>query len=280
MISPQSIEAAGATHAGPNRTHNEDSFAMLPELGLFMVADGVGGQAGGEVASRLAVDTVREFFECGDPDATWPFGVDPSSTRDEAQLIQSLWRANRRIRDAAQRNEAMHGMATTFAGIRVGSSGFCVAHLGDSRVYRFRDRRLELLTEDHSLRSEYRRRMSHPHATPLCLDGLHLDMLTRVLGSAPTVNVATRVASCAPGDIVLVCTDGLSGPLPEEAITAMLLEAGELDSTAHRLIARAHAHGGRDDVTCVLVRWKTPTQRQPQAPPGHRSAPTGSPLAL
>ena len=256
MTIPQSMEVAGATRAGPHRTHNEDRFAVLPKLGLFMVADGVGGQAGGEVASHLAVDTVQEFFECGDPEATWPFGVDPSSTRDEARLTQSLWRANRRIRDAAQRNEAMPRMGATFAGIRANGAGFCAAHVGDSRIYRFREGRLELLTEDHSLRGEYLRRMHDPHATPLCLDEINLGLLTRALGLEPTLNVDTRVELSEPGDIVLVCTDGLSGPVSEEEIAAMLTAAAALDTTAQRLIERAHGRGGRDDVTCVLVRWR------------------------
>ena len=273
MTIPQSMEAAGATRAGPHRTHNEDHFAVLPKLGLFMVADGVGGQAGGEVASRLALDTVREFFECGDPDATWPFGVDPSSTRDEALLTQSLWRANRHILDAAQRNEAMHSMGATFAGIRASAAGFCAAHVGDSRIYRFRDERLDLLTEDHSLRGEYLRRMRDPHAVPLCLDGINLGLLTRALGLEPTVDVDTRVELSEPGDIVLVCTDGLSGPVPEGEITAMLTEATDLDTTAQRLIERAHTRGGRDDVTCVLVRWRKKAlihkARDPRADPQH-----------
>jgi serine/threonine protein phosphatase PrpC len=273
MMTPHSLEAAGATRAGPHRTHNEDHFAVLPKLGLFMVADGVGGQAGGEIASRLAVDTVREFFERGDPEATWPFGVDPSSTRDEALLTQSLWRANRRILDAAQRNEATHSMGATFAGIRASAAGFCAAHVGDSRIYRFRDGRLELLTEDHSLRTEYLRRMRDPHAVPLRLDGINLGLLTRALGLEPTVDVDTRVELSEPGDIVLVCTDGLSGPVSEGEIAAILTEAGDLDTTAQRLIERAHSRGGRDDVTCVLVRWRKKAlihkARDPRAIPQH-----------
>jgi PPM family protein phosphatase len=266
MITPRDIEAAGASRAGPHRAHNEDSFAVLSELGLFMVADGVGGAASGEVASRMAIDTVRAFFEQDDREAIWPLGVDPSFTRDEALLTQSLWRANRRILDAGQREAATRGMAATFAGVRVCGTGFCAVHVGDSRVYRLRDQHLDRLTEDHTLRGEYDQRMRQPDAPPLRLDGINLDLLTRALGLEPTVDVDTRVESAAPGDIVLVCSDGLTGPVSEEELTAILVDAGNLDTTAQRLIERAHTRGGRDDVTCVLVRWRTPAQPRPTAP--------------
>jgi serine/threonine protein phosphatase PrpC len=250
------IEAAGASRAGVYRRHNEDSFAVVPHLGLFLVADGVGGAAGGEVASRMAIDTIRSYYEGENANGPLPLGLDTWEDREQARFVLSLWRANRRIHDAARHSMTTRGMATTFAGITVSQRGFCVAHVGDSRVYRLRNGELELLTEDHSLRNEYLREGGVLRTARAGLDGVNLDTLIRALGLSQTVKVDCRLEPAVPGDRVLVCTDGLTGPVPEDEIAAILSEPAELDVAVQRLIERAQSRGGRDDITTILVRWK------------------------
>ncbi len=151
------IEAAGETNVGRRRNHNEDNFAILAEFGLFIVADGMGGHACGEVASKMAIDTMQEFFSdtAEDPDRTWPYKLDRTKGYEENRLIMGVKLANLRIHDAALRDPKKRGMGTTFAAVFVLNTGSFVAHVGDSRVYRFREQKLELLTEDHSLLNEY-----------------------------------------------------------------------------------------------------------------------------
>ena len=249
------IEAAGATRAGLYRGHNEDSFAVEPRLGLFLVADGVGGAAGGEVASRMAVETIQSYYEGEDSEGPLPFGLDTWEDREQARFVLGLWRANRRIYDAGRHSMTTRGMATTFAGITVSKRGFCVAHVGDSRVYRLRNGFLEPLTEDHSLRNEYLRDRGIRRTARAGQEGVNLDTLTRALGLSQTVIVESRLEPAAPGDIALVCSDGLTGPVPEEEIATILKEPAELDTLTQRLIARAQNRGGRDDITVILVRW-------------------------
>ena len=157
MAQPFRIEVAGETNVGRNRNHNEDNFAIMPDFGLFLVADGMGGHASGEVASKMAVDSMQEFFTQtqDDPERTWPYKMDRSKGYEENRLITGIKLANLRIYETAQREAKKRGMGTTFVGIFSANDGVYVAHVGDSRVYRFRDGKLEALTEDHSLLNDY-----------------------------------------------------------------------------------------------------------------------------
>ncbi|MDC0684359.1 PP2C family protein-serine/threonine phosphatase [Sorangium atrum] len=155
MYPQLAIEAAAHSDVGRRRSHNEDSFAALPCLGLFMVADGLGGNAAGEVASRMAIEVVKSCFEVAeDLEETWPYGTGSSHDRDEVRLVMSVRRANRAIYDASQRQERTRGMATTFAGVLLGAGMAYIAHVGDTRVYRMRGGKLERLTRDHTLLEE------------------------------------------------------------------------------------------------------------------------------
>lgn len=266
------IEAAGATRAGLYRRHNEDSFAVVPRLGLFLVADGVGGAAAGEVASRMAVETIQSYYEGEDSEGPLPLGLDSWKDREQARFVLSLWRANRRIYDAGRHSMTTRGMATTFAGITVSKRGFCVAHVGDSRVYRLRNGFLEPLTEDHSLRNEYLRDRGILRTVRAGQEGVNLDTLTRALGLSQTVQVDCRLEPAAPGDIALVCSDGLTGPVPENEIATILKEPADLDTLAQRLIVHAQNRGGLDDITCILVRW-TDTWTPPEDPEENEAEP-------
>jgi protein phosphatase len=252
---PLRIEAAGETNVGRRRNHNEDNFAILAEFGLFIVADGMGGHACGEVASKLAIDTMQEFFQdtAEDPERTWPYKLDRSKGYEENRLIMGIKLANLRIYEAALRDPKKRGMGTTFAGVFVLSSGSFIAHVGDSRVYRFRDRQLELLTEDHSLLNEY---IKMGRLTPQEIDAFpHKNVIMRALGMKDTVKVDTRFEEPRMGDVVLVCSDGLCGPVTDEEMAEILGENAEIKIAAARLIERANQNGGPDNITCVLVRW-------------------------
>ncbi|WP_437674716.1 Stp1/IreP family PP2C-type Ser/Thr phosphatase [Sorangium sp. So ce131] len=258
------VESAGLTHPGMVRDTNEDSFAILESRGLFLVADGMGGRAAGEVASRMAIDTVRDFFD--DPDSTWPVavGVGPPTVRSsEARyvdqglplLVAGIQLANGRIYAAARRDREKRGMGTTFVAALARDSHVAIAHVGDSRAYRLRDRRLELLTRDHSLVNECIRL---GHLLPEQASSFPLQhVITRALGTDEAVEVETRIDSIESGDVLLLCSDGLSGVVSAQDIASILEEHPDPRNAASRLVARANENGGPDNVTCVVARWRS-----------------------
>ncbi|XYI00974.1 PP2C family protein-serine/threonine phosphatase [Sorangium sp. So ce1128] len=254
MYPQLAIEAAAQSDVGRRRSRNEDSFAALPCLGLFMVADGLGGNAAGEVASRMAIEVVKSCFEEGDDlEDTWPYGAARPRERDEVRLILSVRRANRAIYEASQRQDEMRGMATTFAGVLLGPGMAYIAHVGDSRVYRMRGGLLERLTRDHTLLEELLRDGDGALAALEALSD-RANAVTRALGCDESVAIESRVEATLPGDVFLVCSDGLWGPVPEARIAGVLRAHGELSLAASVLVDLANEHGGPDNVTCVLAR--------------------------
>ncbi len=246
MTRPLRLTFAGETHVGKIREGNEDRFALLDYLGLFLVADGMGGCPAGEVAATLAIETVRAFFE--DPELTTPDSADSLLSC----LVDAVQQANGRILTEAARHGPHRGMGTTFAGVVVHGTDLCIAHAGDSRVYRFRDRQLDLLTEDHTLLNECLWR-GMPVDQAEAMPNRHA--LTRALGVHRTVEVSARLSHAKPGDVLLLCTDGISKVLDRAVIAALLAEAGELAETARRFIERANDAGGPDNATAVLLQW-------------------------
>ncbi len=257
MAQPFRIEVAGETNVGRKRNHNEDNFSIMPEFGLFLVADGMGGHASGEVASKLALDSMQEFFSQtqDDPERTWPYKMDRSKGYEENRLITGIKLANLRIYETAQREAKKRGMGTTFVGIFAANDGVYVAHVGDSRVYRFRDGKLEPLTEDHSLLNDYIK-MKRLTAEEIA-NFPHKNVIVRALGMKDTVKVDTRFEVPAPGDVLLLCSDGLCGPVKDEQLASILAEhgAGDLKIAAAKLIEAANENGGPDNITAVCVRW-------------------------
>jgi PPM family protein phosphatase len=249
------IEVAGETNVGRKRNHNEDNFAIMSDFGLFLVADGMGGHASGEVASKMAVDAMHEFFSqtADDPERTWPYKMDRTKGYEENRMITGIKLANLRIYETAQRESRRRGMGTTFVGIFTANDGVYVAHVGDSRVYRFRDGKLEMLTEDHSLLNDYIK-MKRLTAEEIA-NFPHKNVIVRALGMKDTVKVDTRFEVPAVDDVYLLCSDGLSGPVTDEEIASILGEHRDLTVAASKLIERANEHGGPDNVTTVLVRW-------------------------
>jgi protein phosphatase len=249
------IEVAGETNVGMKRTHNEDSFSIMEESGLYIVADGMGGHASGEVASRMAVECLREFFEntAMDPERTWPYKMDRSKGYEENRLITGIKLANLRIYESAQRDPRQRGMGTTIAALFAVEDGVYAAHVGDSRIYRFRDGLIEQVTEDHSLLNDY---IKMKRLTPEEIANFpHKNVIVRALGMKDTVKVDTRHETPKAKDIYLICSDGLSGPVSDDDMLKIVTGTTDLKGAAAKLIARANENGGPDNITCVLCRW-------------------------
>jgi len=255
VSNPLRIEVAGQTDVGRKRNHNEDNFAILAEFGLYVVADGMGGHASGEVASKMAVDTLQEFFAAtaDDPERTWPYKMDRSRGYEENRLITGIKLCNLRIYESSQRNVRQRGMGTTLVALFAVEDGIYVAHVGDSRVYRIRDEKLEQMTEDHSLLNDYKK-MKHLTEEEIA-NFPHKNVIVRALGMKDTVKVDTRFESPRAGDTMVLCTDGLCGPVSDEDILKITLESPDLSTAASRLIDAANGNGGPDNITCVLARW-------------------------
>jgi serine/threonine protein phosphatase PrpC len=240
---------------GRKRTHNEDSFALVESENLYLVADGMGGHSSGEVASRMAIETMAEFFAAtsADPEATWPYKMDKARGYDENRLVTGIKLANRRIYEAAQRETRLHGMGTTMVALLAVRDAMLIGHVGDSRVYRMRNGALEQLTEDHSLLNDYIKMKS---MTPEEIESFpHKNVIVRALGMKETVKVDAILDTPKPGDVYILCSDGLCGPASDEEIKEIMLKHKDLRDSAQALIDRANEHGGPDNVTVVLCRW-------------------------
>jgi len=249
------IEVAGETNVGMKRTHNEDNFSIIEDSGLYVVADGMGGHASGEVASKMAVDSLKEFFAstAHDPERTWPYKMDRAKGYEENRLITGIKLANLRIYEAAQREATKRGMGTTIVVLFAVEEGVYLAHVGDSRSYRVRDGKIEQLTEDHSLLNDY---IKMKRLTPEEIANFpHKNVIVRALGMKDTVKVDTRFESPRENDIFVLCSDGLSGPVEDHEILEIVTEYEDLSMATSRLIKRANENGGPDNITAVLARW-------------------------
>jgi protein phosphatase len=229
-------EAVELTDTGRQREANEDSyFSRAP---LFAVADGMGGAQAGEVASRMAV----EAFE----------RADESGAAPEELLRRTAQEANREIFDLAQGDSSRSGMGTTLTAALLHGDEISFGHVGDSRAYVFREGRLKQITNDHSLVEELRRQgkltrdqaAEHPQRS----------VITRALGPEPNVDVDTMTFSARPGDVFLLCSDGLTTMLEDEDVAAILARESDLHKAARRLVRAANERGGRDNITVVLFR--------------------------
>jgi len=255
QASRQRVEAFGNTDQGLVRPGNEDSFAVLHHLGLFVVADGMGGHAAGEVASRLTVDCVREAFE--NVEATWPSGRErPCRAPSAHLLVAGIQRAHRRIVEIARRDATKEGMGTTVAGLLVVEDRVLIAHVGDSRVYRLRGRQLVQLTEDHSLLNAF---IQAGRWDPSKADAFpQPHAITRAVGVVDPdeeFQVDSRLDAPLPGDVYLLCSDGLTNMLDHTSLASTMLKYPDVTQATARLIEAANDRGGTDNITAVLVRW-------------------------
>ena len=249
-----SIEAAGRTDVGQKRGHNEDAFAVHVEDGLVVVADGVGGGRSGEVASRLAVEAVGNFFRVTslDPEMTWPFKLNAARSFNENRLVVGVQLANLRVRESTASDPALDGMSTTVVAVSFAENEACIAHAGDSRVYRFREGSLHQMTEDHTLLADYQKlKQLSPEEVAVFP---YKNVIVRALGMRDDVEIAVARHDTTAGDVFLLCSDGLSGMVSDREIAETLSTVTDLDEACAKLIDRANAHGGVDNITAVLVR--------------------------
>jgi PPM family protein phosphatase len=230
-------EQAHRTDTGRQRNANEDSFFVRPPI--FVVADGMGGAQAGEVASKAAADA---------------FDVDLPEGPPERVLRETILAANRRIHELARADPSRAGMGTTLTAaiVDAASEEVAIGHVGDSRAYRLRAGKLEQLTRDHSLVEEMRRKGQLTDAQ--AEDHPQRSIITRALGPEPQVEPDLQTVPAAPGDVFLICSDGLTTMLGEEQIAELLSTAGSLDAAVRALVDEANRAGGRDNITALAFR--------------------------
>ncbi|MFV0410671.1 MAG: PP2C family protein-serine/threonine phosphatase [Paracoccus sp. (in: a-proteobacteria)] len=232
------FRTAALSHAGCVRSHNEDSFASLPECGLWLVADGMGGHAAGDVASALIVDEIASV------------GIPVTAADQRARFLERLGRAHQRIRNHAAENR-LETVGATVAALMIFGSELSCAWAGDSRVYLLREGRLTALTQDHS------------EVAALLAEGVITEEEARI---SPRRNVITRAIGIGveaqpeivtgvarPGDRFLICSDGLTEHLGDDDLTRILRNPADVDQTAQTLIALTLERGARDNVTAIVI---------------------------
>lgn len=246
-------KAVGLSDVGMVRSHNEDCFHIDPALQIFVVADGMGGHSHGEIASRIAVESILDFVrETADHDKTWPFVYDARLQRHSNRLRAAIRIAHDRVLRAIRQDGNLQGMGTTVVGLLLQGSVAAVAHVGDSRAYRLRGDRFELLTQDHTWVNEQvvaghlseEQARSHPLK----------NVVTRALGGDADVVVDVRECDAEAGDLFLLCSDGLTTMLSDAEIRDQLRAEASLDALCSGLVRAANARGGLDNVTVLLAR--------------------------
>ena len=250
------LEFASATDPGRVRSHNEDSIGMDPEIGLAVLADGMGGYNAGEVASGIAVAVVSAETKRALA-ARAPHAIDPVTGRTEAERIarEQAAKANTSIYEAARSQPQYSGMGTTLVVALFFDNRVCIAHVGDSRVYRLRGSTFEQITRDHSLLQEQiDSGMITREAAKL---SQNKNLVTRALGIDAEVETEVHVYDTKPGDTYLLCSDGLSDMVGDEdmQMTLTSLQAN-LQLAAEQLVQQANENGGRDNISVILVRVK------------------------
>jgi serine/threonine protein phosphatase PrpC len=265
------LQSVALTHVG-RRNSNQDAFLASAELGVFAVADGMGGYAGGEIASQLAIDALSELVsrQRRDDDVTWPYALARGRDLGENMLCAAARLAHSRI--AERRRGKLAQMGSTVAMLLAHQGRAIVGHVGDSRVYRLRDGALQQLTRDHSV---YQEMLDNGFDLPALEDFPYRNMITRALGAQPTPDLSTHALH--DGDLFLLCSDGLTGPVPDTRMIEILGsflgwprcdqgdekasgQAGELAGeqalwrAGWALVDEALERGGSDNVTVVLVR--------------------------
>jgi len=247
------IDSAGATHAGRVRTKNEDTYRVAGDIGLAMIADGMGGHAAGDVAAHMALEEVERCMR--DENAQWIRKATedrPGPLVTVGLLAHAVQQANKAICFTSRHVASCSGMGTTFAAVLVAHGYALLAHVGDSRIYRLRQGDLTQLAEDHSLAAEYLRIRGIRADPRIAKQQAHI--LTRCLGTRPEVRVATNVERLTRGDVYLLCTDGLWGVLDNHIMARIIDRASDPQQAVDQLIEAANENGAPDNITAVLVR--------------------------
>jgi protein phosphatase len=238
------LRTAGRTDVGLRRQANEDSYALSPEHGLFLVADGMGGHRAGQVASRLSADAALRAV-----DTLQGVAVGPAEKLRHAVAV-----SNREVFAAARANPELAGMGTTFVALLASAERAALAHVGDSRAYLIRAGQIRRLTDDHSLVGELLRRQEITEDA--ARDHPHRHVLTRALGVRPKVEPDLAEISPAANDVFLLCSDGLTTLVLDEEILEMTRRATDLQIACDSLVDLANSRGGVDNTTVVMVYYE------------------------
>ena len=249
------IRSYGSSDTGCLRTQNEDRILRNDALGLYVVADGMGGHNHGELAAQLAVEAIQAYVHASVnyQEITWPFGYDFQRSTNENRLSNAIRLASRRVFERARETPELDGMGTTVAAALVEDSVATVASIGDSRVYLYSNGRLEPLTQDDTwvgtmvrngvmLESEV---ASHPMR----------NVLTQAAGVRPTIDLHLLERRLSPGDALLLSSDGLHGVVEDRRVAEILASGPKEEASVKGLIEAARQAGAPDNVSCILVRW-------------------------
>ena len=252
------VASAGISEAGPIRSNNEDCFLVDDRLGLYVVADGMGGHAAGEVAARLAVDTIGEFVR---RNAEVSGAPDPALSTAANRLREAVETANRSIWQAAARHAPYAGMGTTVVCALVNGASLTIAHAGDSRLYSIAGGILTAETRDDTWAAAFQGGLG---ATGSCAaDHPFRHVLTNVLGGGEQTTVHVRERALTGGETLLLCTDGVHNVLDEAALVEILSTTASPQATARELVTAAIERGSRDNVTAVVVRYTAEGEERP-----------------
>lgn len=248
------IESGGVSDVGLVRTNNEDCYRIVAPLNLFVLSDGMGGEAHGEVASSLAVETVVKYcVEAVDKPSLQMFGEAPATSSSKTRLLSSaIHLANKRVFESAQGHAEQHGMGATLTAAWIAEETLSVAHVGDSRVYLLRSGGLHQLTNDHSLVAEQVRRGVLTAVEAECSD--MQSVLLRALGTQQEIEIEATEHPLFPRDILLLCSDGLTRMVTEPEIAGTLQAETDPAKAAERLVVLAKDNGGADNITVIVVR--------------------------
>jgi serine/threonine protein phosphatase PrpC len=249
------LEAGAASHAGQVREANEDVFGIFLDERLFVIADGMGGRAAGEVAARIAVDALEAFCRENRTSApeSWPFPMDARFSRQVNLLRVGLKVANQKIREESRKDPAWYRMGATIAALTLDDDHLVAAHAGDVRIYRIRSGVASRLTRDHSIIEEMK--YAQPALSPQEIAGLvNRNVITRALGSKPDVEPTVYMNAYADGDLYLICSDGLWDCVPDDRITEVIVSQPDVESACYALVDAANAAGAPDNVTALVVR--------------------------
>ena len=250
------IVSSGLSDVGRVRTNNEDSFRIVEALNLFILSDGMGGEAHGEVASAMAVDVINKYCESEKEDsgATVLDEAPANISSQTRRLKHAVAQANFQIFQAAQKNPEQRGMGATITALWLKDTLMSIAHVGDSRAYLLRNGNLQQLTNDHSLVAEQVRRglITLQQAEESEMQSV----LLRALGAHPEVEIDADEVEIIPRDVLLLCSDGLTRMVTEPEIAGALQAETVPSAAAERLIALANENGGIDNVTVIVVRFE------------------------
>jgi PPM family protein phosphatase len=255
------LEVAGKTDVGSVRANNEDNYGYDSRYGIYVVCDGMGGQAAGEVASKIAVDTILGYYRTSAYSGHFPAiaGHSEGLTERASHLASALQLANQAVHEAATKQAGRAGMGATVVAVSTEGNGafFSTANVGDSRIYLVRDREIEQLTNDHSLVMEQVRRGVITLADARVSNMQHI--ILRALGSEPTVNPDLDDRMAMPGDVLVLCSDGLTRHVPDDSIAEVVTNTPDLRLACNLLVEAAKNSGGEDNITCLLVRFTVQT---------------------